>query len=44
MIFEGDGLRVISPLDIDEGQQYTEPITEEYRAYELENIYKLTAR
>ena len=26
MTFEGDGLRVIAPLDPDEGQIYTEPI------------------
>ena len=26
MTFERDGLRVIAPLDLDEGQQYTEPI------------------
>jgi hypothetical protein len=44
MMFEGDGLRVIAPLDPDEGQRYTKPIREEDRAYELENIYKLTAR
>jgi hypothetical protein len=44
MTFEGDGLRVIAPLDANEGQQYTEPIREEDHAYELENIYKLTAR
>jgi hypothetical protein len=42
--FEVDGLRVIAPLDPDEGQRYTEPIKEEYRAYELESIYKLTMR
>jgi hypothetical protein len=44
MTFEGDGLRVIAPLDLDEGHRYTEPIREEDPAYELENIYKLTAR
>jgi hypothetical protein len=44
MIFEGDGLRVIAPLDPNEGQRYTEPIKEEDHTYELENIYKLTAR
>jgi hypothetical protein len=44
MTFEGDGLRVIAPLDLDEGRRDTEPIREEYHAYELENIYKLTAR
>jgi hypothetical protein len=44
MMFEGDGLRVIAPLDPDEGHRYIEPIREEDCAYELENIYKLTAR
>jgi hypothetical protein len=44
MKFEGDGLRFIAPLDPDEVHRYTEPIREEDRAYELENIYKLTAR
>jgi hypothetical protein len=44
MNFEKYGLRVIAPLDTNEGQRYTEPIREEYRAYELENIYKLIAR
>ena len=44
MTFERDGLRVISPLDPDEDQRYTEPIREEDYAYALENIYKLTAR
>jgi hypothetical protein len=42
MMFEGDGLRFIAPLDPDEGQRNTEPIREEDHAYELENIYKLT--
>jgi hypothetical protein len=44
LTFEGDGLRVISPLDPDEGRRYIEPIREEDRAYEVENIYKLTVR
>jgi hypothetical protein len=44
MMFERDGLRVISPLDPDEGQRYIDPIREEYHAYELENIYKLTSK
>jgi hypothetical protein len=44
MMFQRDGLSVIPPLYPDEGQWYTEPIREEDRAYELENIYKLTAR
>jgi hypothetical protein len=44
MMFEGYGLRVIAPLDPDEGPRYTEPIREDGRTCELENIYKLTAR
>jgi len=28
MTFEGDGLRVIAPLDPDEGRRYKEPIRE----------------
>ena len=43
MTFEGDGLRVITPLDPYEGQRYTDPIREEDHTYELENIYKLTS-
>jgi hypothetical protein len=44
MTFEGNGLKFIAPLDPDEGRRYTEPIKEEDHTYELENIYKLTAR
>jgi hypothetical protein len=44
MKFEGDGLWVIAPLDPDEGHRYKEPISEEDHTYEIENIYKLTAR
>jgi hypothetical protein len=44
MNFEGDDVRVITPLDLDEGQRYTEPIREEDHTYALENIYKLTTR
>jgi hypothetical protein len=44
MTFEGNGLKVIAPLDPDEGHRYTEPIKEEDRAYELEKIYKMTSR
>jgi hypothetical protein len=43
MKFKGNILKVIAPLDPDEGRSYTEPIREEDHAYELENIYKLTA-
>jgi hypothetical protein len=35
MTFERDGLRVIAPLDPDEGQRYTKPITEEDHVLEL---------
>jgi hypothetical protein len=44
MKFEKYGLRVIAPLDLDEGQRYIEPIREEDHAYELEKIYKMTTR
>jgi hypothetical protein len=44
MTFEGNGLKVIAPLELDEGHIYTEPIREEDLTYELENIYKLTTR
>jgi hypothetical protein len=44
MTFEKDGLRIVAPLDPDEGPWYTKPIIEEDHAFELENIYKLTAR
>jgi uncharacterized protein YbcC (UPF0753/DUF2309 family) len=41
---ERDCISIIEILDLDEGQRHTEPIREEDHAYELENIYKLTAR
>jgi hypothetical protein len=44
MTFERDGLRVIVPLDPDEGPRYTDHIREEDHTYELENIYKLASR
>jgi hypothetical protein len=44
MTFERDGLRVIAPLDPDEGRRYTKPIREEDCTHELENKYKLTAK
>jgi hypothetical protein len=44
MTFEKAGLRVIVPLYLDESPRYIEPIREEDHAFELENIYKLTAR
>jgi hypothetical protein len=42
--FEKYGLRVVVPLDPDEGPRYTEPIREDDHTFELENIYKLTSR
>jgi hypothetical protein len=44
MEFECDGLRFITPLDLNEGHRYIEPIREEDHTYELENIYKLTTK
>jgi hypothetical protein len=44
MTFDSDGLRVIAPLDLDEGPRYIDPIKEEDWAYMFENIYKLTTR
>jgi hypothetical protein len=44
MAFEGNGLKVIAPMDPNEGRIYMEPIRKEDCAYEIENIYKLTAR
>jgi hypothetical protein len=44
MMFGVYFLRVITPLYPNEGQRYTNPIREEDRACELENIYKLTMR
>jgi hypothetical protein len=40
MEFEGNDLNFLSPLDLDEGHGYIEPLREEDYAYELENIYK----
>jgi hypothetical protein len=44
MTFGRDGIRVIAPLDPNEGPRYIDPIREEEHTYELENIYKLIAR
>ena len=35
MTFEGNGLKVISPLDLDEVHRYIEPIREEDYTYKL---------
>ena len=39
MIFEGEGTRVIVPLDPTEGEQYTESKREEQ---DVDHIYKMT--
>jgi len=44
MTFEGNKLKFIAPMDLDEGCRYIEPIREEDCAYYLENIYKMTTR
>jgi hypothetical protein len=44
MEFEGNGLKVIAPIEPNEGRRYTETIREEDRTYKIENIYKLTTR
>jgi len=40
MIFKGNDLRMITPLDPVEGTQYTEPVQDEQM--ELNNIYHMT--
>lgn len=44
MTFEDNKIRVIAPLDPEDGPRYIEPIREEDESKELENIYKVTAR
>ncbi len=39
MIFEGNNMRVIVPLDPSEGARYIEPVKEEYCAADIDNIY-----
>ena len=41
MVFENEGMRVIVPLDPEEGERYTEWVCEEE---DVDHIYKLTAR
>ena len=43
MTFEGNGLRVIIPLDPSQGERYTEPVKEEYQDI-LDHIYNITAK
>jgi len=40
MIFEGNNMRVIVPLDPSEGVRYIEPIREECCTTNIDNIYQ----
>ena len=43
MTFEGEGLRVIVPLDPSQGERYTEPVRDEYQDV-LDHIYNIIAK
>ena len=43
MSFEGNGIRVIGPLDPALGPRYTELITAEEEARNVDTVYQLTA-
>ena len=43
MTFEGNGLRVIIPLDPSQGERYTEPLRDEGEQDTLDHIYNITA-
>ena len=43
MSFEGNGIRVIGPLDLALGPRYTELVTAEEEAHNIDVVYKLTA-
>ena len=43
MTFEGNGLRVIIPLDPSQGERYLEPLRDEDQDF-LEQIYNITAQ
>ena len=43
MTFEGNGLRVIIPLDPSQGERYTEPLRDEEEQDNLDHIYNITA-
>ena len=43
MTFEGKGLRVIVPLDLSQGERYTEPVKHEDQDV-LYHIYNITAK
>jgi len=42
MIFEGNNMRVIIPLDESEGVRYTKPVREAYCTTDIDNIYQMT--
>ena len=44
MTFEGNGLRVIIPLDPSQGERYTEPLRDEGEQDTLDHIYNITAK
>ena len=44
MNFEGNGLRVIIPLDPSKGERYTESIRDEGEQDTLDHIYNITAQ
>jgi len=44
MIFKGNNVRVIVPLDPSEGVRYIESVKEEYCAIDMDNIYQMIAK
>lgn len=44
MIFKGNNMRVIVPLDLSEGARYIEPVREQYCTTDIDNIYQLTTK
>ena len=44
MIFEGNNMRVIVPLDPLEGEICMKPVREEYYASYIKNIYQMTIK
>ena len=44
MTFEGNGLRVVIPLDPSQGERYTEPIIDKGEQDTLDHIYNITSQ
>lgn len=44
MIFEGNNMGVLSPLDPSKGLRYIELVKEEYCAADIDNIYQMTVK